>query len=544
MVLQPAGLGRDWPRFDRGGRPLPEAGRASRTHLKELLHALDAVPQHARKRTWEACLPRPGGAIQEARAWSAILSDFFDDPGADPRRLEALVAAAGTRSSSSTSSTRPRSTSRSARPRCSRGSRACPRSSPSRTRLASRSRIPRHTYAVGILAATEPIDFIAHIPRQRSAGALEAVIDVDRLELVEVPDVAAADVAISVDIAEAEVEGDVEVDLDADVAVETPVGDDDELEPSEQREVPASWVASADPVRTYLKEIGRVPLLTAEQEVDLAKRIEAGLFAGEKLASGVAMSSQLRRELELVECDGRAAKRGLIEANLRLVVSIAKRYTGRGMLFLDLIQEGNLGLIRAVEKFDYTRGYKFSTYAIWWIRQAITRSMADQGRTIRVPAHMIDAINKLLRTQRSFVQLNGREATPIELAAELDLTVDRVREIQAIAQEPISFQSPIGEDSATLGDLIEDVDAVAPAEAATYTLMLQQLADVLATLGEREQQVITMRYGLTDGFSHTLEEVGQRFGVTRERIRQIETKTLAKLRQPPSALRLRDFLID
>ena len=376
---------------------------------------------------------------------------------------------------------------------------------------------------MGILAATEPIDFIAHIPRQRSAGALEVVVNVDRLELVEV---------------------DAEAEAEVDVAVETPVGDDDELEPSEQREVVAGWVASADPVRTYLKEIGRVPLLTAEQEVDLAKRIEAGLFAGEKLASGVAMSSQLRRELELVECDGRDAKRGLIEANLRLVVSIAKRYTGRGMLFLDLIQEGNLGLIRAVEKFDYTRGYKFSTYAIWWIRQAITRSMADQGRTIRVPAHMIDAINKLLRTQRSFVQLHGREATPIELAAELDLTVDRVRDIQAIAQEPLSFQSPIGEDSATLGDLIEDVDAVAPAEAATYTLMLQQLADVLATLGEREQQVITMRYGLSDGFSHTLEEVGQRFGVTRERIRQIETKTLAKLRQPPCALRLRDFLID
>ena len=376
---------------------------------------------------------------------------------------------------------------------------------------------------MGILAATEPIDFIAHIPRQRSAGALEVVVNVDRLELVEV---------------------DAEAEAEVDVAVETPVGDDDELEPSEQREVVAGWVASADPVRTYLKEIGRVPLLTAEQEVDLARRIEAGLFAGEKLASGVAMSSQLRRELELVECDGRDAKRGLIEANLRLVVSIAKRYTGRGMLFLDLIQEGNLGLIRAVEKFDYTRGYKFSTYAIWWIRQAITRSMADQGRTIRVPAHMIDAINKLLRTQRSFVQLHGREATPIELAAELDLTVDRVREIQAIAQEPLSFQSPIGEDSATLGDLIEDVDAVAPAEAATYTLMLQQLADVLATLGEREQQVITMRYGLSDGFSHTLEEVGQRFGVTRERIRQIETKTLAKLRQPPCALRLRDFLID
>jgi len=393
---------------------------------------------------------------------------------------------------------------------------------------------------VGMLAATEPLQFIAHLPHQRSGGALEVVVDVDRLEIVESPDVAIVASADVADVAEVDVED--ADDVEAEVA--TPNSEDDEVELPGQRDADVGWAPSADPVRSYLKEIGRVPLLAAEQEVDLAKRIEAGLFAGEKLASGVAMSSQLRRELELVECDGRTAKRGLIEANLRLVVSIAKRYTGRGMLFLDLIQEGNLGLIRAVEKFDYTRGYKFSTYAIWWIRQAITRSMADQGRTIRVPAHMIDAINKLVRTQRTFVQLNGREATPIELAAELDLTVERVREIQAIAQEPISFQSPIGEDSATLGDLIEDVDAVAPAEAATYTMMLQQLADVLATLGEREQQVITMRYGLTDGFSHTLEEVGQRFGVTRERIRQIETKTLAKLRQPPCATRLRDFLID
>ena len=361
--------------------------------------------------------------------------------------------------------------------------------------------------SVGMLAVTEPLQLIAHLPHQRVGGALEVVVDVE-------------------------------------AAVATPNSEDDEVELPGQRDASMGWAPSADPVRSYLKEVGRVPLLTAEQEVDLAKRIEAGLFAGEKLASGVAISAQLRRELELVECDGRIAKRGLIEANLRLVVSIAKRYTGRGMSFLDLIQEGNLGLIRAVEKFDYTRGYKFSTYAIWWIRQAITRSMADQGRTIRAPAHMIDAINKLVRTQRTFVQLNGREATPIELAAELDFTVDRVREIQAIAQEPISFQSPIGEDSATLGDLIEDVDAVAPAEAAMYTMMLQQLADVLGTLGEREQQVITMRYGLADGFSHTLEEVGQRFGVTRERIRQIETKTLAKLRQPSCATRLRDFLID
>jgi RNA polymerase primary sigma factor len=378
------------------------------------------------------------------------------------------------------------------------------------------------------------MQLIARLPRQRAGGSLDLVVSVDRADVLEVAGGAVAEAAVSgADVADV-----------SDVEVETPITDDVELDGAEQNEAVAGWAPTADPVRTYLKEIGRVPLLTAEQEVDLAKRIEAGLFAAEKLASGLAMSGQLRSELELVERDGRAAKRGLIEANLRLVVSIAKRYTGRGMLFLDLIQEGNLGLIRAVEKFDYTRGYKFSTYAIWWIRQAITRSMADQGRTIRVPAHMIDAINKLVRTQRTFVQLNGREATPIELAAELDLTVDRVREIQAIAQEPISFQTPIGDESATLGDLIEDVDAVAPAEAATYTMMLEQLSDVLATLGEREQQVLTMRYGLTDGFAHTLEEVGQRFGVTRERIRQIETKTLAKLRQPPSAMRLRDFFID
>ena len=321
-------------------------------------------------------------------------------------------------------------------------------------------------------------------------------------------------------------------------------GEDDEAELPEQRNAVVGWAPSADPVRTYLKEIGRVPPADCRARGRSREAHRGWAIRGRETCQrgrdveSVAARTRTRRG------DGRTAKRGLIEANLRLVVSIAKRYTGRGMLFLDLIQEGNLGLIRAVEKFDYTRGYKFSTYAIWWIRQAITRSMADQGRTIRVPAHMIDAINKLVRTQRTFVQLNGREATPIELAAELDLAVDRVREIQAIAQEPISFQSPIGEDSATLGDLIEDVDAVAPAEAATYTMMLQQLADVLATLGEREQQVITMRYGLTDGFSHTLEEVGQRFGVTRERIRQIETKTLAKLRQPPCAMRLRDFLID
>jgi RNA polymerase primary sigma factor len=333
---------------------------------------------------------------------------------------------------------------------------------------------------------------------------------------------------------------DFEPDDAAAVAVEA-TEIDDEPEPAQAHD---GWAASADPVRAYLKEIGRVPLLTAEQEVDLAKRIEAGLFAAEKLASGVAMPALLRRELEWIEHDGQVAKRGLIEANLRLVVSLAKRYTGRGMAFLDLIQEGNLGLMRAVEKFDYAKGYKFSTYAMWWIRQSITRAMADQSRTIRVPVHVVDCINKLMRLQRHFVQTVGREPTAEELAEELGLTVERVQEIRSIAQEPVSFHAPVGEDDGTLGDLIEDADAVAPAEAAAQTVMFEQLREVLRSLGEREQRVLTMRFGLVDGTPHTLEEVGHQLGVTRERIRQIENKTLAKLRQPVCAIRLRDFLLD
>ncbi|MGH3026582.1 MAG: RNA polymerase sigma factor, partial [Gaiellaceae bacterium] len=290
-----------------------------------------------------------------------------------------------------------------------------------------------------------------------------------------------------------------------------------------------AWAPSADPVRSYLKEIGRIPLLTAEQEVDLAKRVEAGLFAGEKLEGGVAMPASLRRDLEWIERDGQLAKRQLVEANLRLVVSLAKRYTGRGLAFLDLIQEGNLGLIRAVEKFDYAKGYKFSTYAMWWIRQAITRAMADQGRTIRVPVHVVDVINKLMRAQRQFVQNNGRDPSAEELAVQLGLTAERVREIRTIAQEPVSFYAPVGEDDGTLGDLIEDADAVAPPAAAARALMIEQLREIVLTLGEREQHVLIMRFGLADGCAHTLEEVGQEFGVTRERIRQIENKTLAKL---------------
>jgi RNA polymerase primary sigma factor len=325
----------------------------------------------------------------------------------------------------------------------------------------------------------------------------------------------------------------------------------DEPDPEEEREERArkdeelalKAGATSDPVRMYLKEIGKVPLLTAEQEVDLAKRIEAGLFAAEKLLTEEQLPAALVRDLERVAADGVVAKRALVEANLRLVVSIAKRYVGRGMLFLDLIQEGNLGLIRAVEKFDYTRGYKFSTYATWWIRQAITRAVADQARTIRIPVHMVETINKLMRIQRSLLQELGREPTPEELGREMDMTPDKVLEIQRFSQEPVSLDTPIGvEDDSQLGDFIEDSDAVMPAEAASFLLLQEQLELVLHTVTEREKKVIELRFGLTDGAPRTLEEVGREFGVTRERIRQIESKTLSKLRHPSRADRLRDYL--
>jgi RNA polymerase primary sigma factor len=305
----------------------------------------------------------------------------------------------------------------------------------------------------------------------------------------------------------------------------------------------AKAAATSDPVRMYLKEIGRVPLLSAAEEVELAKRVEAGLFASEKLTTVRDLPVGLERELEQVERDGQFAKKRLIEANLRLVVSIAKRYVGRGMLFLDLIQEGNLGLIRAVEKFDYTKGYKFSTYATWWIRQAITRAIADQARTIRIPVHMVETINKLLRVQRQMLQDLGREPTPEELGAELELPPERVREIQKLAQEPVSLETPIGEEEdSNLGDFIEDSDAIVPIDAASFILLQEQLDAILHTLSEREKKVIQLRFGLTDGHARTLEEVGREFGVTRERIRQIESKTLSKLRHPSRSQRLRDYL--
>jgi RNA polymerase primary sigma factor len=300
--------------------------------------------------------------------------------------------------------------------------------------------------------------------------------------------------------------------------------------------------ATSDLVRIYLREIGRVPLLTAEDEVELAKSIEAGLFADEKLRGSSPPEGAEAADLQFLVAEGDRAKQRLIEANLRLVVSIAKRYIGRGLVFLDLIQEGNLGLIRAVEKFDYTRGYKFSTYATWWIRQAITRAIADQARTIRVPVHMVETINKLARVQRQLHQDLGREATPDEIAAEMGIDPERVTDIQRIAQEPVSLQSPIGEEESDLGDFIEDADAVVPIEAAAFIMLQDQLERVLDDLSCREQRIIQLRFGLTDGHPRTLEEVGREFGVTRERIRQIESKTLAKLRHPSRAQMLREYL--
>ncbi len=366
----------------------------------------------------------------------------------------------------------------------------------------------------------------------------------------------------------AEVAASAEADVSSESAGDTGDGDDDDTEndkpaspaaagkaatesfviTNKDDDDPAPTVvqagATADPVKDYLKQIGKVALLNAEQEVELAKRIEAGLFAEERMTSeGGSIDPRAKRELWWIAEDGRRAKNHLLEANLRLVVSLAKRYTGRGMLFLDLIQEGNLGLIRAVEKFDYTKGYKFSTYATWWIRQAITRAMADQARTIRIPVHMVEVINKLARVQRQMLQDLGREPTPEELAVELDMTPEKVVEVQKYGREPISLHTPLGEDGdSEFGDLIEDSEAVVPADAVSFTLLQEQLHSVLDTLSEREAGVVSMRFGLTDGQPKTLDEIGKVYGVTRERIRQIESKTMSKLRHPSRSQVLRDYL--
>ena len=367
------------------------------------------------------------------------------------------------------------------------------------------------------------------------------------------PDLEAVAAEEVVVVTEVDTDADSDSDEDSDDDSPKPVKADDESESAgfvirdDEEDAPAQQVvtagATADPVKDYLKQIGKVALLNAEQEVELAKRIEAGLFAEERLNSGDKLEMKIKRELWWIAQDGKKAKNHLLEANLRLVVSLAKRYTGRGMLFLDLIQEGNLGLIRAVEKFDYTKGYKFSTYATWWIRQAITRAMADQARTIRIPVHMVEVINKLARVQRQMLQDLGREPTPEELARELDMTPEKVVEVQKYGREPISLHTPLGEDGdSEFGDLIEDSEAVVPADAVSFTLLQEQLHSVLDTLSEREAGVVSMRFGLTDGQPKTLDEIGKVYGVTRERIRQIESKTMSKLRHPSRSQALRDYL--
>ncbi|MBI1351486.1 MAG: RNA polymerase sigma factor [Actinomycetales bacterium] len=402
-------------------------------------------------------------------------------------------------------------------------------------------------------------------PAKKAAGKAtgeDELVEVVETEdgLVEVEDIDEVEEVEDEDLEEAaELEADLEADLAEDLkGVEEEEKSEGEAKSAETDEgftisdiddtdEPVQTVtvagATADPVKDYLKQIGKVALLNAEQEVELAKRIEAGLFAEEMLAEGPKLDKKTRLDLEWIATDGRRAKNHLLEANLRLVVSLAKRYTGRGMLFLDLIQEGNLGLIRAVEKFDYTKGYKFSTYATWWIRQAITRAMADQARTIRIPVHMVEVINKLARVQRQMLQDLGREPTPEELAKELDMTPEKVVEVQKYGREPISLHTPLGEEGdSEFGDLIEDSEAIVPSDAVSFTLLQEQLESVLDTLSDREAGVVRMRFGLTDGQPKTLDEIGKVYGVTRERIRQIESKTMSKLRHPSRSQVLRDYL--
>jgi len=403
-------------------------------------------------------------------------------------------------------------------------------------------------------AKKAPAGTAAKAPAKKTGGRKKAADPVDEvLAEVDAEEQAAPTAALEKAVAKAVADGE-DPEAIAEDGQKPKDSDEEEskgrgfvISNADEDDAPAIQVvsagATADPVKDYLKQIGKVALLNAEQEVDLALRIEAGLFAEHKLARNEIKDKRLRRDLELVVADGKRAKNHLLEANLRLVVSLAKRYTGRGMLFLDLIQEGNLGLIRAVEKFDYTKGFKFSTYATWWIRQAITRAMADQARTIRIPVHMVEVINKLARVQRQMLQDLGREPTPEELAQELDMTPEKVVEVQKYGREPISLHTPLGEDGdSEFGDLIEDSEAVVPSDAVSFTLLQEQLHSVLDTLAEREAGVVAMRFGLTDGQPKTLDEIGKVYGVTRERIRQIESKTMSKLRHPSRSQVLRDYL--
>jgi RNA polymerase primary sigma factor len=462
-------------------------------------------------------------AARNGMADDADLTPVQPDPAA-PKRVRSSRSSSGR----SNSPSRSNSTSRSG---------GGNRSSGGGSRTKSQSRSAKAAAKAG--TSTRPVGDSGPDP------SLDPVFDPELEDVADLEGGPAAE-----DLAEVEVE-DITLDTDetdADAAaVDDFVWDEEESEALRQARKDAELTASADSVRAYLKQIGKVALLNAEEEVELAKRIEAGLYAAERMRraedSAEKLSPQMRRDLCWIIRDGERAKNHLLEANLRLVVSLAKRYTGRGMAFLDLIQEGNLGLIRAVEKFDYTKGYKFSTYATWWIRQAITRAMADQARTIRIPVHMVEVINKLGRIQRELLQDLGREPTPEELAKEMDITPEKVLEIQQYAREPISLDQTIGDEGdSQLGDFIEDSEAVVAVDAVSFTLLQDQLQSVLATLSEREAGVVRLRFGLTDGQPRTLDEIGQVYGVTRERIRQIESKTMSKLRHPSRSQVLRDYL--
>jgi RNA polymerase primary sigma factor len=506
------------------------------------------VSSNARKQLPAAVLAHPAvhALIERGRPTGSITPDEVrqasEDAAVEPRHLKALMAhlsglgisvaipagaravAASTTKTSTTTAAAKKSTAKKAPAKKAAAKKAAPAAEPEAETAAPAKKAPAKATAKKAAAK-----------KTTKAAATKAAVGPDgKKVLPDLPD----------EQFEKDVKADPTIKADEEEATATSTfvvsAADETDEPAQQVMVAG---ATADPVKDYLKQIGKVPLLNAEMEVELAKRIEAGLFSEEKLAKGGRITPKLLEELEWISEDGRRAKNHLLEANLRLVVSLAKRYTGRGMLFLDLIQEGNLGLIRAVEKFDYTKGYKFSTYATWWIRQAITRAMADQARTIRIPVHMVEVINKLARVQRQMLQDLGREPTPEELALELDMTPEKVIEVQKYGREPISLHTPLGEDGdSEFGDLIEDSEAIVPADAVSFTLLQEQLHAVLDTLSEREAGVVSMRFGLTDGQPKTLDEIGKVYGVTRERIRQIESKTMSKLRHPSRSQVLRDYL--
>ena len=515
---------------------VPEPAKKTTTATKAAARKAPAAARTTTAKAAPAAAAKAAPAKATAAKKAAASTASGDEAGSRPTaRTSTAKAAAGTKAAAATKAAGTSKTAGTTKAAASKAA-AAKAAAASPTAAGPAKRAAKRTPAKKAAASSgEDVD--------GADGDEDVEVDLEDVEV---------DVAEEVVVA-AEVDADSDDDSDDDAPKPAKATDDDNeaagfvIRDDDEEDAPAQQVvtagATADPVKDYLKQIGKVALLNAEQEVELAKRIEAGLFAEERLNSGDKLEMKLKRELWWIAQDGKKAKNHLLEANLRLVVSLAKRYTGRGMLFLDLIQEGNLGLIRAVEKFDYTKGYKFSTYATWWIRQAITRAMADQARTIRIPVHMVEVINKLARVQRQMLQDLGREPTPEELARELDMTPEKVVEVQKYGREPISLHTPLGEDGdSEFGDLIEDSEAVVPADAVSFTLLQEQLHSVLDTLSEREAGVVSMRFGLTDGQPKTLDEIGKVYGVTRERIRQIESKTMSKLRHPSRSQALRDYL--